>query len=170
MKEIWLTIENFENYKISNLGRIKNKNNKILKPQKNPDGYLSIILYKTNKYKKTIIKNFRIHRLVLIAFRPVENMKKLQVNHIDHNRQNNNLNNLEWTTAKENCNRRKQKKIFYNSIGCYDELGNYFHSYREAGRFYKISPHTVKNDCLGITKRVENKYQKRTEKRMTFHF
>ena len=169
MAEIWKNIKGFENYKVSNYGRIKNKDNKILKPQKNTYNYMSIVIYKRQKYSKTIPKNFRIHRLVLETFKPVKNMENLQVNHIDHNRANNNLNNLEWTTAKENCNRKKQKNIFYNSKGCYDESGNFFNSYREAGRFYNISPNTVKRDCLGLTKKIENNYKQRTKKRMTFH-
>lgn len=164
MKEIWKKIEGFENYQISNFGNVKNKNNKILKPQKNIYGYMTILLYNHSK-----VKNYRIHRLVLENFNPIEGMETLQVNHINQKRDDNRLENLEWCTPKENCNRKSSKDIFYNSIGCYDELGNYFNSYREAGKFYKISPNTVKRDCLGITKRVENKYEKRNSTRMTFH-
>ena len=42
------------------------------------------------------------HRLKMMAFNPVENMENLQVNHIDGNKKNNNLTNLEWTTSEEN--------------------------------------------------------------------
>lgn len=162
MQEIWKTIKGFENYEISNIGRIKSKKNGILKPQKNIYGYMTIVLYKTEKYKKTTVKQFRIHRLVLETFKPAKNMDKLQVNHIDKNRSNNNLNNLEWTTAKENCKHRNKNKIkYYNSIGCYDKNGKYFNSYREAAKYYNISPNTVKRDILGLTKRIERN-------RMTF--
>lgn len=42
------------------------------------------------------------HRLVMICFNKVEDYEKLQVNHIDGNKTNNNLNNLEWCTNQEN--------------------------------------------------------------------
>lgn len=47
-------------------------------------------------------KTYRAHRLVLMAFQPCENMDKLQVNHIDGNKKNNKLENLEWCTSSEN--------------------------------------------------------------------
>jgi hypothetical protein len=94
--EIWKSIENFNNYEISTLGNIKNnKTNKILKPFSNNSGYLNISLSKNN-----IKKNFKIHRLVAFAFIPnLEN--KLTVNHIDKNKQNNCISNLEWATMSE---------------------------------------------------------------------
>lgn len=161
MQEIWKTIENFENYEISNKGNIRSKKNGLLKPQINKNGYKEILLYKKQPPLKTLVKSFRIHRLVLQTFNPIENSEKLQVNHIDNDRCNNNLDNLEWVTPMQNCNRKKQKNFYYNSTSCRDELGNIFYSYREAGKYYNISPNTVKRDCLGLTKRANN--------RMTFH-
>lgn len=162
MQEIWKNIKDFPNYQVSNLGNVKHIKNGLLKPQKTIYGYLSVMLYKVEKYRKTVHKQFRIHRLVLSTFDPVDNMNNLQVNHIDKNRSNNKLSNLEWTTAKENSiHKHKTIKKYYNSIGCYDKNGKYFNSYREAGRYYNLSPNTVKNDILGLTKRIENN-------RMTF--
>lgn len=162
MKEIWKKVNDF-NYSVSNLGRVKNlKSNQILKPQKNLYGYEILLLYKNGKPKM-----FQVHRLVLMTFNPIENQEKLQVNHIDHNRQNNKLSNLEWVTAKENCKNRKLKK-YYNSKGCYDNFGNYFSSYREAGRFYNISANTVKNDCL--RKNKKNRDFSRKKKTSNFSF
>lgn len=154
--EIYKQIKN-THYSISNLGNVRNdRTQKQLKPQKNLYGYLSVLIYEEGRPK-----NRQIQRLVMETFKPCKNMKRLQVNHIDHNRSNNNINNLEWVTAVENCNRKKDK-VFYNSKSCFDNLGNYFESFREAGRFYGISENTVKNDCLNRTKKV-------LKNRMTFH-
>ena len=82
-------------YEISNTGEIRNvKTKKILKSFIN-NGYLSIRIKN---------KNFTglVHRIVLIAFKPIEDNKNYVVNHIDGNTLNNNIDNLEWCTQKEN--------------------------------------------------------------------
>lgn len=60
--------------------------------------YQIINLSKLDGSKRT----FRVHRLVMMAFNPVENMNELEVNHIDGNKKNNKIENLEWCTASEN--------------------------------------------------------------------
>lgn len=94
--EVFKPIENFENYLISNRGRVFNKKNKkFLKLQENAYGYYHICLSRKKHYTKTI------HRLVAETFLP-NNDKSKQVNHIDCNKKNNNVNNLEWVTSSEN--------------------------------------------------------------------
>lgn len=161
--EEWKQIKHLH-YSINNFGNIRNDlTGKQLKPQKNIYGYMVILLYDNGKPL-----HFQIHRLILETFKPVENMQNLQVNHIDNNRSNNNLNNLEWVTPSENCLKKAPKQKFYNSKGCYDNKGNYFNSFREAGRYYNINANTVKRDCLGLTtKTLKSKGQKRS---VTFHF
>ena len=90
MKEEWK--ETKEHYLVSNFGRVKNKYWKILKPIKKENGYYRV-------YLKS--KWYPIHRLVAEAFIPNPDNKP-QVNHIDGNKKNNNVNNLEWCTAGEN--------------------------------------------------------------------
>lgn len=93
--EIWKIISTHQNYEVSNLGRIRRTDTKQIKiPSVATGGYLKVTLYPNPK-------TLMVHRLVAIEF--LENVEgKLQVNHIDSNRQNNNLSNLEWCTCKEN--------------------------------------------------------------------
>ena len=85
---------------MSNLGRIKRLkgryvlNDRILKPLERPNGYLAISLSKENK---KITKS--IHRIVMTAFKGESN---LTVNHIDGDKKNNTLSNLEYCTFRDN--------------------------------------------------------------------
>jgi hypothetical protein len=100
MKEEWKWIKNFKGlYKISNKGRVKSyhksKDGKILS-SKNVSSYECITLCKNGKrfYRK-------IHRLVGKHF--IDNPKnKPEINHIDCNKHNNKVTNLEWVTSREN--------------------------------------------------------------------
>ena len=92
--EIFKPIKGFEDYyEISNKGRIHNKR-KLIKTFINNSGYECIKLT-VNKVRY----NFTIHRLVALNFL---SDKKSEVNHLDGNKLNNSLDNLEWTTSSEN--------------------------------------------------------------------
>ena len=99
MKEIWKDIPDYEGlYQVSNLGRVKSfqrNREMILKPRDNKLGYLKVILSK-NK----INKNIFVHRIVLLVFKPEIYFNKADVNHMDGNKYNNKLTNLEWCTRK----------------------------------------------------------------------
>lgn len=108
-QEIWEDIEGFDNYQISNFGRIKSKERivsnacrtylkkeQILKSHVMKTGYIGIHLAQDGKRKL-----FKIHRLVATAFIP--NYERLPcINHIDGNKLNNSIENLEWCTIKQN--------------------------------------------------------------------
>jgi hypothetical protein len=96
MEENWLQITDFTNYSVSDLGRVRNDTTGKMMKLCIKSGYYHVGL--TNNISK---KTFKVHRLVAIAFIPnPEN--KLEVNHIDKNKLNNNLYNLEWNTRREN--------------------------------------------------------------------
>jgi hypothetical protein len=102
MEEIWKPCTLDKEYKISNLGRLRNTygNINIIKPHLS--GYIRTTI------RQTI--SISIHRLVALAFIPNDDATKTLVNHIDGIRDNNVVSNLEWVSHKENCN----KKVFIN--------------------------------------------------------
>lgn len=96
--EIWKDIDNYPMHQVSNKGRIRNiyYNNKISKTFITRWKYESVNLMYNGK-----TKSFKVHRLVALAF-ILNPENKPYVNHIDGNKMNNNLENLEWVTPQEN--------------------------------------------------------------------
>lgn len=94
MNEVWKVINGFEAYKVSNYGRVySTKTLRLLKPLKHTRGYLQVQLGRKNK--------LLVHRLVAEAFLPNDSNKPF-INHIDGNKANNCVSNLEWVTQYEN--------------------------------------------------------------------
>uniref|UniRef100_A0A6M3IVQ1 Putative homing endonuclease n=1 Tax=viral metagenome TaxID=1070528 RepID=A0A6M3IVQ1_9ZZZZ len=100
MNEWWAIIKSYNNYAVSTLGRVRNlKTGRLLKPQdsgKRGGNYLFVNLFKNGKRR-----NINIHVLVAEAFlgpRPC----RMLVHHIDTNRKNPVITNLEYCTVLEN--------------------------------------------------------------------
>lgn len=103
IQEIWKPIPMFSRYEASNLGNLRSLNYKRtgkvknLKPGLSPDGYLkTMILDDDRKYRSCTV-----HLFVIMAFKGLR-PDGLEVNHIDGNKLNNNIENLEWVTRSEN--------------------------------------------------------------------
>lgn len=103
--EEWKDVVGYEGiYQVSNLGYIKRVSGdsrtmprKILKPCGNGRGYLYVVLYRDHKRRQ-----IAVHRIVALAFLP-HKQEETEVNHIDGDKHNNNLENLEWVTPSENA-------------------------------------------------------------------
>lgn len=148
MEEIWKPIENYNDYKISNLGNVKSfKNNKekILKPSKNSSGYLQIVLCKNGK-----AKSYFIHKLVAKTFIKNKNNYN-EVNHKDENKENNIVDNLEWCNRLYNMNygtiklkqaKSKMKKVA--KINKDNQIVEIYQSIKEAAKINNcIETHIV---------------------------
>lgn len=174
--ETFKTIKGFERYSVSNQGRVINsETGKVLSQRKASNGYLRVNLRKGNiKYEKPHVAS--VHRLVAEAF--LERIPgKDYVNHKDLNKENNNVENLEWCTAKENsqhvylndadyrkkCNanlkvsheRAKQKIAVYKN----DVLVGEFLGKKEVSEFLGIDEKTVYNGLNGMVNRKGYNFQ-----------
>lgn len=87
---------------VSNLGHFKDEHKRLLPIRVKSDGYLFI---------KTACGIKSAHRLVLLTWKPIPDAENLTVDHIDHNKRNNSVANLEWVTAEENVERAKRDLI-----------------------------------------------------------
>lgn len=152
MVEEWRDIKGYEGcYQVSNLGRVRSLlvrglNGGILVPIKDVAGYSCVNLSQ---------KTYKIHRLVAISFIPNPNNYPC-VNHKDENKNNNNIDNLEWCTYRYNNNygtrntrisqntRRKRKIIQYdlfrNKIKEWDSISS-------AARYYNVKRCTIGGCC-----------------------
>ena len=167
MEEIWKGIKGYEGlYQVSNLGRVKSLERvskhtkgymahykeKILASISEKNGYVRTILTKNNTSK-----SYYIHRLVAEAFIPnPDNLP--EVNHIDENKANNCVNNLEWCTHKYNSNygtRLKKEHISHinhpklsKRVLCV-ETGIIYNSAHEANRQTNINLTNICKVCRG---------------------
>lgn len=95
--EIWREITENSNYLISNTGKIRRNGSDTLHSMRDKKGYMV-----TDLYKNGLRSTKRVHRLVAEEFLPNPDNKP-EINHIDGDKHNNYVSNLEWVTKKENC-------------------------------------------------------------------
>lgn len=147
MTEVWKDIKGYEGYyQISNLGRVKslyrmitrrsrpvNQYERIMKGCLQGKGYVGVTL--SNGIAK---KTHKVHRLVCKAF-ICDQDSSVQVNHIDGNKLNNRLDNLEWVSNMENsCHRWLSRKKSSQYIGVtYFGRTNQWQAQIKIGRQYK---------------------------------
>lgn len=169
-KENWLTVKHNDNYEISNLGNVRNKITKrILKPAISNKGYYLVSLSRNCKQH-----TYTIHKLVMEHFNRCAFDYEV-INHKDHNKLNNNIDNLEYVTQKENVqdaydnglceNARKQAKINILKasdnekikINQYDLQGNFIKQWdyiRQVEKETGISNVNIVKCCKGKRKSV----------------
>lgn len=83
---------------VSNTGKIKNSDKQIIPFKIGQNGYVYVIT--ANGYTP-------VHRMVMKTWCPTVDMSNLTVDHLDHNKRNNNIDNLEWVTKEVNLSRAK---------------------------------------------------------------
>lgn len=123
-EEKWLPIPGFPGYEVSDQGRVRSywngfgagtrglqeKPRRVLVPFLNHNGYFRVNLWKDGRRHSR-----KIHRLVLVSFvgPPPE---RTEARHLDGNRQNNFLINLQWGTRKQNCADRRRHGTLQSGI------------------------------------------------------
>ena len=161
--EIWKDIEGWEGYyMVSNLGRVKSLNYKrtgkegILKAMKNRDGYLQVMLHRDGKGKM-----YTVHKLVASAFCDNPHGFK-EVNHLDEDKTNNSIENLEWCSRSYNNNygtrnqrsaeNRRNDPNRSKPVIAIDKVSGLileFPSTKEAERVLRIDQSSITKCCKG---------------------
>lgn len=147
--EEWKDITNYPGYQISSLGNVKSLNyngtgkEKLLRPGLNTCGYPSVSIYKDGKPH-----HITVHRLVALEFIP-NPYNYPEINHIDENKTNNSVENLEWVSKQYNIEYSKNMPILQ-----YSKSGEFIREWKngvEAESFGFNRGH-ISSCCLGKRK------------------
>lgn len=135
---------------VSNLGHIKDEHKNIVPVKIDKNGYCAVKTYYGFK---------SVHRLVLLTWKPIPNAEELTIDHLNHNKRDNSVQNLEWVTQEENLQRARKDRVPYAedvvsreennfSIEAIDTRGEklLFKNYNEAINFL-ISTKTIGKNC-----------------------
>jgi len=157
--EIWKNVKGYESlYQVNNFGKIKSlRFNRLLSGSINSNGYKYMMIKVDGKGKL-----ISLHRLIANTFIPNPENKKC-VNHIDGNKLNNDLSNLEWCTYSENAvhafkinirtnkkgiDNNRSKKVYQYSID--NILINIHGGLREASRNTGLPNKQIWDCCNGL--------------------
>jgi hypothetical protein len=148
--EVWKEIPNHPKYKASTYGRIwSDKTNRCIKFAKRKDGYLRAYIDK---------KSYYVQQLIALTFYgpPPEELEVPVVDHINENKDDNRLENLEWVEFDENIRRAHKSGKNSTSRKCiqYDLDGNFVKKYSsmaDAAREIGVSHTSIRNACHKIT-------------------
>ena len=155
MSEIWKDVLGYEGfYQVSNLGRVKSldkhdrcgrfKEGKIKVIGDNGNGYCVVNLKVDGKQQMKTV-----HRLVATAFIPNPNNLS-EINHIDGNKKNNTISNLEWCDRSKNVKHAIKNKLQTNfgqrKVMCV-ELNKVFNSVTEAEKWVGVKGSRISNVC-----------------------
>ena len=155
MHEEFRKIDEFENYEVSNLGRVRKIANKYVLKQRELTGYMAVDLHIGDKYKK-----MSVHRLVAQAFIPNPENKKI-VDHINNDKTDNNVENLRWATPNENgrnCPIRKNNTSGMTGISWFSRDKIWVAQYRHNGKNIYIGSYKTKEEAYEVyTKTLKEK-------------
>lgn len=164
---MWKTIKQNEYYQVNENGEIRRigysktdtchkyiTEPKLVKQYKDKDGYLRVHLSKNSK-----VKQYMVHRLVAQHFIENDNPLRNQINHLNGNKQDNRVENLEWCTQSENrqhCLKYLNPKLRNNKLSYkvqqFDKNGNLIAEFKSANdvhRILGISQSHVSEVCRG---------------------
>lgn len=168
MEEIWKDVVGYEGlYQVSNIGRVKSldmilpyerhnkkatriRRGKLLTFSKTNSGYLRVIMANNGIHKLILV-----HRLVAQAFIPNQ-LNKREVNHINGNKTDNRVENLEWVSSSENKIHAFKNKLYKSEKPIYQikngKIINKFESGMDIKRKLGLSPQNIGKVCLGKRK------------------
>lgn len=112
MNNEFVKLKKYPNYEIDINGNLRNiKTKKIIKPRLNTNGYLRYSI----KDENNIMREVSQHRLLKLTFDYKDGCENLFIDHINCNKTDNRLSNLDWVTPKENFHRAIENKLISNT-------------------------------------------------------